>query len=111
MKDEHVPKMIFYSQFKEGKRKKGGQKRRYKDALKANMKKCNIDLNNWETNAQDRNLWRNIIREGIEAFKSHRWAEEAKRKKRKERQQQSKPDLSTGTTCPKGASTFRRTIT
>ncbi|XP_076068416.1 uncharacterized protein LOC143040860 [Oratosquilla oratoria] len=39
MSDDRLPKQIFYSQLKEGNRKKGGQKKRYKDLLKANMKK------------------------------------------------------------------------
>ena len=32
MEDTRLPKQIFYSQLKEGKRKRGGQKKRYKDA-------------------------------------------------------------------------------
>ncbi|XP_076057287.1 uncharacterized protein LOC143034827 [Oratosquilla oratoria] len=48
MTDERLPKQIFYSQLKDGKRTKGGQKKRYKDSLKTNLKKCNIDFINWE---------------------------------------------------------------
>ena len=111
MKNERLPKMIFYSQLREGKRKIGGPKKRYKDALKANMKKYNIDLNNWEANAQNRKIWSNVIREGITAFGDNRCAEEEqKRKKRKERQQQPNPDLPTGTTCPKCHRTFKARI-
>ena len=49
MDDKRLPKQIFYSQLKEGNRKRGGQKKSYKDVLKQNMKKCNININNWET--------------------------------------------------------------
>ena len=61
MEDTRLPKQILYSQLKEGKRKRGGQKKRYKDVLKANMKKCNIDFNNWESTALAKKLWRTII--------------------------------------------------
>ncbi|XP_076067758.1 uncharacterized protein LOC143040564 [Oratosquilla oratoria] len=52
MSDDRLPKQIFYSLLKEGNRKKGRQTKRYKDLLKANMKECNIDFNNWEENAR-----------------------------------------------------------
>ncbi|XP_062924161.1 uncharacterized protein LOC134356870 [Mobula hypostoma] len=82
MKDECLPKQIFCSQLKEGKHKRDGQQKRFKDVLKANMKKCNIDINNWETNAKDRKLRQAINREGTATFKANRCAElEEKRRK------------------------------
>ena len=66
MEDCRLPKQIFYSQLKEGKRKRGGQKKRFKDTLKANMKKCKIDHENWETKAKNRQHWRLAINLGIE---------------------------------------------
>ncbi|XP_076035929.1 uncharacterized protein LOC143021930 [Oratosquilla oratoria] len=111
MPDDRLPKQIFYSQLKEGNRKKGGQKKRYKGLLKANMKKCNIDFNNWEENARDRNFWRSTIREGTTTFETNRCEElEEKRGRRKERQLQPKPDLPQGTTCSTCGRSFKARI-
>lgn len=46
-----------------------------KDDLKANMKKCAINTNHWETNAKDRKLWQTGIRGGSATFKANRYAE------------------------------------
>ena len=49
MPDERLPKKILY-----GKRSHGGQKKRYKDTLKASLKDFNIPTESWEQIAQDR---------------------------------------------------------
>lgn len=38
----------FYSQLEVGERKDGTPKKRFKDLLKDTLKRCNIDINNWE---------------------------------------------------------------
>ena len=38
MPDERLPKKVFYGELQEGKRSQGGQKKRYKDTLKASLK-------------------------------------------------------------------------
>ena len=76
MTDERLPKQIFYSQLEEGKRRRGGQKKRFKDVLKANMKKYSIDFNNWESDAKDRKLWRTIVQEGTATFEANICAEQ-----------------------------------
>ena len=43
MPDERLPKKVFYGELQEGKRSQGGQKKRYKDTLKASLK----DFDNW----------------------------------------------------------------
>uniref|UniRef100_A0A0L8H7Y4 Uncharacterized protein n=1 Tax=Octopus bimaculoides TaxID=37653 RepID=A0A0L8H7Y4_OCTBM len=50
-------------------------RKRYRDLLKANTKKCNIDFNNWEENTNDRNLWRSIICEGAITFETNKCEE------------------------------------
>ena len=54
MPDSRLPKQIFCCQLKVRKRSRRGQKKRYKGLLKANLKKCNIRVSTWETEAKDR---------------------------------------------------------
>ena len=42
MGDNRLPKVIFCSELEEGTRSHGGQRYRYKDTLKANLKRCDI---------------------------------------------------------------------
>ena len=44
-----LPKKILHGEQKEGTRTRGGQKKRIKDNLKQNLKKCDIDTDGWET--------------------------------------------------------------
>ena len=53
MPDERLPKKILYGELQVGKRFLGGQKRRYKDTLKASLKDFNIPTESWEHIAQD----------------------------------------------------------
>ncbi len=52
MPDTRVPKQLLYAKLSYGKRKTGILWKRYKDQLKANLKKCEMDLQ-WETRAVD----------------------------------------------------------
>ena len=61
MPDDRIPKKIFYGELSEGKRSRGGQRKRYKDSLKATLKQCQIDTESWEEMAEDRTLWRRTI--------------------------------------------------
>ena len=76
------------SQQQEGKRSQGGQKKRYKDTLKASLKDFNISIDSWEHAAQDRTKWRCLINKGDSQFEEKRICE-AKRK-RKERKARAK---------------------
>ena len=51
MPDTRVPKQLLYAELSSGKRKTGGQWKRYKDQLKANLKKCEMELQ-WENRQQ-----------------------------------------------------------
>ena len=64
MPDERLPKKILYAELQVGKRSHGGQKKRYKDTLKASLKDFNIPTESWEWIAQDRTKWRGLIRRG-----------------------------------------------
>lgn len=85
MPDSRLPKQVLYSQLVEGKRAPGGQKKRYKDNIKTNLK-CHIDLKAWEDMATNRATWRNTVREGAALYNAdlHHTAQD-KHRIRKER--------------------------
>ena len=68
MPDERLPKKVLYGELQEGKRSQGGQKKRYKDTLKASLKDFNIPIDSWEQAAQDRTKWRCLINKGASQF-------------------------------------------
>ena len=82
MPDERLPKKVL----QEGKRSQGGQKKRYKDTLKASLKDFNIPTESWEQAAQDRTKWHCLINKGASLFEAKIICEaERKRKERKAR--------------------------
>ena len=46
--DERLPKKMLYGELQIGKRPYGGQRKRYKDTLKASLKDFNIPTESWE---------------------------------------------------------------
>ena len=54
MSDTRLPKQLLYGELCIGKRTAGGQKKRYKDGLKATLKSLDINVNTWESLAKDR---------------------------------------------------------
>ena len=72
MPDERLPKKVFYGELLHGKRSVGGQKKRYKDTLKASLKNCDIDPDSWETVATDRSTWRSSVHAGVASFEKKR---------------------------------------
>lgn len=72
MPDERLPKRVFYGELQHGARSQGGQKKRFKDTLKASLKDFGIDHNSWETLAQDRPTWRGALRKGAATYEAQR---------------------------------------
>ena len=77
MPEEHLPKKILYGELEMGKRSHGGQKKQYKDTLKAykdilkaSLKNFNIPTESWEQIAQDRAKWRGLIRRGASEYEA-----------------------------------------
>ena len=62
MPDEGLPKKILYGELQVGKRSHGGQKKRYKDTLKASLKDFSIPTESWEQIAQDCTKWQGLIK-------------------------------------------------
>ena len=52
--DERLPKKVFHGELQEGKCSQGGQRKRYKDTIKASLKDFNIPMESWEQTAQER---------------------------------------------------------
>ena len=82
MSEVHLPKKIFYEELEMGKRSNGGQKKRYKDTLKATLKDFNIL-------PQDRAKWRGLIRRGASQYEAKRISEA--QQKRAQRIARAKP--------------------
>ena len=86
MPDERLPKKILYGELQVGKRSHDGQKKRYKDTLKASLKDFNIPTESWEQIAQDRTKWRGLIKRGAGEYEAKPISEvEQKRAQRKAR--------------------------
>lgn len=86
MDDTRLPKRLFYGELITGKRSHGGQKKRYKDTLKASLKRCNIPHTTWEEAAKHRPTWRSLVRSGVADFEEKRISDsEKKRQLRKDR--------------------------
>ena len=65
MEDSRLPKQLFYGELSAGKRHTGRPKLRYKDSLKANLKKTGIEVSTWERQAAERALWRTTINKKV----------------------------------------------
>ena len=95
MPDERLPKKILYGELQVGKRSHGGQKKRYKDILKASLKDCNIPTESGEQIAQDHTKWLGLINRGVGEYEAKRISEaEQKRAQRKARAKASPTELS-----------------
>ena len=85
MGDERIPKAILFGELSKGKRSTGGQRKQYKDVLKATLKSYGINPTTWETEAHDRKHWRCTIHQGSRTFEQARTRQlEEKRRRRHE---------------------------
>ena len=80
MPDCRIPKKLLYGELAEGKRSHGGQKKRYKDTLKATLKDCKINPNKWEETALDRSAWRQQTKAGVTQFEADRITEQKRKR-------------------------------
>ena len=92
--DERLPKKILFGELQVGKRFHSGQKKRYKDTLKASLKYFNIPTESWEQIAQDRAKCRSLRKGGAGEYEAKRISEaEQKRAQRKARAKASPTEL------------------
>ena len=86
MSDDRVPKQLLYGELTGGKRKAGGQKKRFKDSLRISLKDFSIDIKSWEALAADRPSWRCAVTKGARTAETQRSQQaEIKRQTRKAR--------------------------
>ena len=62
MDHQRLPRQLLYSQLCEGKCNQGRPRLRFKDTVKRNLEKLDIDRSSWQQKAKDRAMWRNLIR-------------------------------------------------
>jgi len=72
MNDDRLPKVIFYGELQQGTRSCGGQKKRFKDCLKASLKIYNIEPDEPEDLAADRSGWRSLCKDSVHQFEANR---------------------------------------
>ena len=112
MDDARLPKRLLYGELVTGKRHLGRPKLRYKDALKASLKRCNISPSAFEELASDRVVWRSTVRAAVTKWEEWRLSNrEELRQKRKVRslptsQPRPPPDIP----CPHCNRLFRARI-
>ena len=74
------------SELHSGKRSRGAPKKRFKDTLKASLKCFDVDPENWELQAQQRDSWRSTITNSALSYEAKRILQaESKRQERKSR--------------------------
>ena len=111
MPDSRIPKQLFYGELHQGKRTVGGQRKRYKDSLKASLKEFSIPIQNWEALALNRSQWRSHISQGAAFADSVKTCSaEAKRAAKKTRQASAIDSSAPLHPCPVCGRDFRARI-
>ena len=71
MPENRLPRQTYYGELAEGVRSVGGQRKRHKDMLARHLRKCNINVTEFERLADDRSEWRTVTRAGIDTYKQN----------------------------------------
>ena len=83
MSEDRLPRQILYGQLLHGHRRQGGPMKRFKDQVKASLKKCDIDSETLEVNASDRSIWRTMCKEGLSHLEQSIYDEREARRQRR----------------------------
>ena len=108
MADHRLPKKLMFGELLEGKRCRGGQKKRFKDTLKVSLKSFGIEHTSWEQLAQDRDRWRRAVMLGARACEDSRSAAAVQR--REVRKGNIAPPTDATIPCPHCPRLFRARI-
>ena len=100
MPDDRLPKQILYGQLKDGQRRPGGPKKRFKDQAKVALKKCKIQPSNLEILADDRVSWRASISRGVTTLERDRTAQRTLKRQQRHARQNVPADPNPHLTCP-----------
>ena len=68
-----LPEKLPVGELKSGKRSRVGLKKHFKGTLKASPKRFKVDVDNWESLTQERDIWRRIIVDGAVTSESDRF--------------------------------------
>ena len=63
-----LPRLTLYSELASGALSTGGQHKRFKDTLKASLKKFGLDPVAFENLSADRRIWRGVVNDGARHF-------------------------------------------
>ena len=72
MNDTRIPCMLLFGELEQGTRHVDRPLKRYKDQLKATLKWCQIQPDNFEMLASDRATWRPLCSEAVGKFENSR---------------------------------------
>ena len=75
MEENRLPKILLYGELRGGRRSVGGQKLRYKDVIKRQLKKIECDVNSWERDAKDRDVRKGIVTQSVTRIDESRMEE------------------------------------
>lgn len=98
MDDGRIPKDLLYGELAEGARSRGRPSLRYKDTCKRDLKAASIDIDSWESLAEDRGAWRSAIHSGIKQAETVRI--ETQKQKRAQRKSSSADPPASAFICP-----------
>ena len=107
MSDDRLPKQLLYGELWDGKRTVGGQKKRYKDTLKASLKELNIKANTWEALASDRPAWRSAVSSGARSAEHKRTSDAQSKRSIRKARAASATDIAPTVPCPTCGRFFR----
>ena len=85
MEEYRLPKIILYGELRGGRRSVGGQKLRYKDVIKRQLKNIECDVNTWERDAKDRDVWKGIVTQSVTRIEESRMEEYKRRRQSRHR--------------------------
>lgn len=109
MEDSRMPKTVFYSELRQGKRDHGAPRKRFKDLLKRQLTQAGIDHRKWEQLAENRLGWRTATKSAANNFEELRIA--ATQEKRQRRKYSAKqPASNQNYVCPKCSRACRSRI-
>ena len=100
MKDGRIPKDILFGQLKQGRRRQGRPHLRYKDVVKRDLKIIGVDVDNWESLADDRKAWKSICQEGVKKCEETRIAALKDKRARRKLKESGSGSLTSFFTCP-----------
>jgi hypothetical protein len=109
MPDHRIPKQLLYGELQQGNRTQGGQRKRFKDTLKASLKAFSINPETWEESAKDRPAWRALTHEGAVVCEEKR-TQVAVEKRLARKIRASTADPGENLPCPTCSRTFRARI-